>query len=127
MNILYEKTHEYLREEDGNYFLGISAYAAEQLGDITFVELPEVGKRFKKGEVVAVIESVKAVGECYAPVDLEITAVNNELKTKPELINQNPTGMGYICQVNVIEPNQLEQLMKAEEYEKMCESLEKGH
>lgn len=115
----YARTHEYIREEDGRFFLGISEYAAKELGDITYVELPEVGKNFKKGDVVATIESVKAVGECYAPVDLQITSLNEALRDKPELINTDPLGHGYICEVTVSDSAQLTSLMSPEEYEKM--------
>jgi len=117
--IYYNRTHEYIKEVDGSYRVGISEYAAGELGDVTFVELPEVGKKFARGEVLATIESVKAVGECYAPVDLEILAVNEELQTKPELINQDPLGAGYIAQVSVLDLTQLGDLMSPEEYEKM--------
>jgi len=117
--IYYAKTHEYLKEEDGVYTIGISEYAANELGDVTFVELPEIGKKFSRGEVLATIESVKAIGECYAPVDVEVISVNNELRTKPELINHDPLGAGYIAQVSVLDLTQLGALMSAEEYEKM--------
>ncbi len=117
--IYYGKTHEYIKEVDGSFYLGISAYAAEQLGDVTYVELPEVGKAYKKGEVVATIESVKAVGECYAPIDLSIVSVNQSLSDKPQLINEDPLGAGYICEVNVDDPAQLQSLMSQADYDAM--------
>ncbi len=117
--IYYGKTHEYLKKINGKYHLGISEYAAEELGDITYVELPEVGKEFKRGEVVATIESVKAVGECYAPVDLKVVGVNDELADTPEKINEDPLGDGYIAEVEVLKEEQIKELLTKEQYDQM--------
>ena len=86
-NVLCTKTHEYVLEKDGNYEVGITDYAIEQLGDIVFVELPEEGSEFTKNEVFATIESVKAASEVYMPISGKVIAVNEEIVNKPELLN----------------------------------------
>ena len=86
-NVLCTKTHEYVLEKDGNYEIGITDYAIEQLGDIVFVELPENGAEFTKNEVFATIESVKAASEVYMPISGKVIAVNEEIVNKPELLN----------------------------------------
>ncbi len=88
-NILCSKSHEYVYEENGNYNIGLTDYALEQLGDIVFVELPEVGASYTKGEIFAAIESVKAASEIYMPVSGTVIAVNEELIEKPELLNES--------------------------------------
>ena len=86
-NMLCTKTHEYVLEKDGNYEVGITDYAIEQLGDIVFVELPEEGTEFTKNEVFATIESVKAASEVYMPISGKVISVNEEIVNKPELLN----------------------------------------
>ena len=86
-NVLCTKTHEYVLEKDGNYEVGITDYAIEQLGDIVFVELPEEGTEFTKNEVFATIESVKAASEVYMPISGKVISVNEEIVNKPELLN----------------------------------------
>ena len=88
-NVLCTKTHEYVLEKDGNYEIGITDYAIEQLGDIVFVELPETGAEFAKNEVFATIESVKAASEVYMPISGKVIAVNEEIVNKPELLNDD--------------------------------------
>ena len=84
-SMLCSKTHEYLTSEDGNYTIGLTDYAVEQLGDVVFVELPEVGSEFSKNEVFATVESVKAASEIYMPVSGKVVAVNEEIVSTPEL------------------------------------------
>ena len=86
-NMLCTKTHEYVLEENGNYEVGITDYAIEQLGDIVFIELPEVGAEFSKNEVFATIESVKAASEIYMPISGSVVEINEEIVDSPELLN----------------------------------------
>ncbi len=88
-NILCSKSHEYIYQEGSNYFIGLTDYAIEQLGDIVFVELPEVGSSYTKGEIFGTIESVKAASEIYMPVGGTIVEINEQLIEKPELLNEN--------------------------------------
>ena len=95
-NILCSKSHEYVYEKDGSYYIGLTDYAIEQLGDIVFVELPEVGSNFSKDEVFATFESIKAANEIYMPVSGKVIEVNEALINSPELINENPFGAWLI-------------------------------
>ena len=89
-NMLCSKSHEYVYEESGNYNIGLTDYAIEQLGDIVFVELPEVGTKYTKGEIFGTIESVKAASEIYMPVGGTVVEINEQLIEKPELLNEEP-------------------------------------
>ncbi|HIS89340.1 TPA: glycine cleavage system protein GcvH [Candidatus Avigastranaerophilus faecigallinarum] len=89
-NMLCSKSHEYVYEENGNYNIGLTDYAIEQLGDIVFVELPEVGTKYTKGEIFGTIESVKAASEIYMPVGGTVVEINEQLIEKPELLNEEP-------------------------------------
>lgn len=88
--ILCSKSHEYVYEKDGNYYIGLTDYAIEQLGDIVFVELPEVGASYAKGEIFGTVESVKAASEIYMPVSGKVVEINEQLIEKPELLNEQP-------------------------------------
>ncbi len=89
-NMLCSKSHEYVYEENGNYNIGLTDYAIEQLGDIVFVELPEVGTKYTKGEIFGTIESVKAASEIYMPIGGTVVEINEQLIEKPELLNEEP-------------------------------------
>lgn len=89
-NMLCSKSHEYVYEENGNYNIGLTDYAIEQLGDIVFVELPAVGTKYTKGEIFGTIESVKAASEIYMPIGGTIVEINEQLIEKPELLNEEP-------------------------------------
>jgi glycine cleavage system H protein len=115
----YGQTHEYIREEDGTYYLGISDHAQRELGDITYVELPSVGSEFAKSDVTCTVESVKAVGEVYAPVAIKVTGVNERLEDTPELVNEDATGAGWLLTVEVLDPAELGQLMDQAAYDAM--------
>lgn len=117
-NLKYTKTHEYARVEGNRAYVGITNYAQEQLGDIVFVELPEVGRQVKAGEVFSTVESVKAVSDCYAPVSGTIVEVNNKLADSPELLNKDPHGEGWICAIEMSDPGELNNLLDSESYEK---------
>lgn len=120
----YAKDHEYLRAEGDEAALGISDYAQEQLGDVVFVELPEVGKSFAKGEQVAVVESVKAASEIYMPVDGEVIAVNADLENEPGKVNGDPLGDGWFVRVKLKDKSQLDELMDQPAYNEFLASLE---
>jgi glycine cleavage system H protein len=119
--ILYTKEHEWARIEGQFAIVGITNYAQEQLGDIVYVELPEVGKKVKKMDAVATIEAVKTAADVYSPISGEVVEVNTELKEKPELINQDPYGRGWIFKIRMENPEEKSDLMSAEEYEKFLE------
>ena len=89
-NMLCSKSHEYVYEENGNYNIGLTDYAIEQLGDIVFVELPEVGTEYRKGEIFGTVESVKAASEIYMPISGKIIEINEQLIERPELLNEEP-------------------------------------
>ena len=98
-SMLCSKTHEYLLGDDGKYTVGLTDYAVEQLGDVVFVELPEAGAEFKKNEVFATVESVKAASEIYMPISGVVTAVNEDIVTTPEILNEDPHGKGWLIKI----------------------------
>ena len=116
----YSKEHEWaLDHGDGTATVGITDYAQEMLTDIVFVELPAVGKKVEQGGPLAVVESVKSVSDVYAPVGGEVLAVNLPLENKPELINQDAFGEGWIVKLKMDNPAELDSLMDAATYEAM--------
>jgi len=98
-NMLCSKSHEYVYEENGNYYIGLTDYAIEQLGDIVFVELPEIGSEYAKGEIFGTIESVKAASEIYMPVSGKVIEINEQLIEKPELLNEEPFDEMWLIKV----------------------------
>ncbi len=115
----YTKDHEWIDGESGT--IGITDHAQAELGDIVFVELPEQGRAIKAGEVLGTIESVKAVSELYAPASGTVAEVNAALTDKPEAINKDPYGTGWICRLELSSPAELEALMDAEAYASLVE------
>jgi glycine cleavage system H protein len=115
----YTKSHEYIMEDGGVYRVGLSAYAADSLGDITFVEMPEPGAKFAQGAAFANVESVKAVSEIYAPVDMEIVEINAVLADAPETVNASAMEAGWLVKVKVSNPAQLSGLMSQADYDVM--------
>lgn len=109
--IYYTEDHEWLSVEGGVATVGITDYAQEQLGDLVFVELPEVGRALSTGDATVVVESVKAASDVYAPVDGEITAVNEALSADPSLVNSAPLGDGWLWKQTIADESQLEGLM----------------
>lgn len=97
--ILCSKTHEYILEKDGIYTIGLTDYAVEQLGDIVFLELPDIGAEFAKGEVFATIESVKAASEIYMPISGKIVEINESVVDNPEILNESPYENGWLVKV----------------------------
>lgn len=113
-DLRYTDDHEWARLEDDKVRIGLDDYAQDQLGDIVFVELPQAGDTFKKGEVFATVESVKAVSECYMPVGGKIVSVNNDLEESPELVNNSPYGDGWFVVINPGNPSEMDALMTNE-------------
>jgi glycine cleavage system H protein len=107
----FTEDHEWLRVEGGVATVGITDYAQEQLGDLVFVELPEVGRALAKGDAAVVVESVKAASDVYAPADGEITEVNDKLSSDPALVNSSPAGDGWLWKMKLADESQLEGLM----------------
>ena len=116
--------HEYVRVEEGLATIGITNYAQGQLGDIVFVELPEIGKSFAKGDEAAVVESVKAASEVYAPVSGEVAAVNEALEGEPAKVNSDAMGDGWFLQMKLSDEGELEGLMTEDAYKAYLETLE---
>ncbi|MCI0445151.1 glycine cleavage system protein GcvH [bacterium] len=115
----YTKEHEWIKKENSEAIVGITTYAQKELGDIVYVELPAVGKKFAMGEAFGSIESVKAVSEIYAPLEMEIVSVNSTVADQPELINQDPHGKGWLVKVKLGNNADLDSLLSASEYEEL--------
>ena len=118
-DLRYTKDHEWVKVEGDVATIGVTDYAASQLGDVVFVDLPAVGKAVDQFATFGVVESVKAVSDLYAPVSGEITDVNAELGAKPELVNSDPFGDGWMIRVKVADPGQLTDLLDAAGYEQL--------
>ncbi|HEY7941590.1 MAG TPA: glycine cleavage system protein GcvH [Candidatus Limnocylindrales bacterium] len=118
----YTDDHEWLRVEGDAGLVGITAYAADQLGDIVFVELPAVGARFERGKTFGVVESVKAVSDLFAPVAGEVTEVNPALADQPELVNTEPYGAGWLVRLRLSDPAQADALKDAAAYREMTKA-----
>jgi glycine cleavage system H protein len=116
-DLRYTKDHEWVRVVGDMATVGITDYAAEQLGDIVFVELPEIGRAVVQATAIGVIESVKAVSDLFAPVGGEVVESNSELSTSPELINTDPFGKGWMLRVKVADAGQVAGLLDAAAYE----------
>jgi len=118
----YAKSHEYVHMEGEVGTVGITDYAQKELGDVVFVELPQVGTQLEAGDELGSIESVKAVSELFAPVSGEVIEINETLAEKPELINTDPYGDGWMIRIRISDATELDDLMNAEEYEEYCET-----
>lgn len=118
-DLRYTKDHEWVRVEDGQARVGITDHAQKSLGDIVYVELPPLGTAVKKGERVAAVESVKAVGEVFAPLSGKIVAVNEAITKNPGLINRDPYGQGWLFLLAVADPKENEGLLSPEAYEEL--------
>lgn len=112
----FTEDHEWIRVEDGTATVGITDYAQDQLGDLVFVELPEVGKSLSKGDTAVVVESVKAASDVYTPVDGEVTEVNEALGSDPSLVNSAPMGDGWLWKMKLSDESQLGGLMDEDAY-----------
>lgn len=119
----YAETHEWVRlEDDGTVVVGITDHAQDALGDIVYVELPEVGANADSGGEVAVVESVKAASDIYSPVSGEIVEINSGLEDVPETVNQSPYGDGWLFRVKLADPEDIESLMDADGYKSMIDA-----
>lgn len=115
-DLRYSKEHEWVRVEDSRATIGITSFAADELGDIVFVELPEVGASVSQFAPFGVVESVKAVSDLFAPISGEVVEVNEALRDTPELLNSDPFGEGWIARVALSETTELDALMDADAY-----------
>ena len=122
-NRKYSEDHEWVEVDGENGVIGISDYAQEQLGDVVFVELPEVGKVLDRSDEVAVVESVKAAAEVYAPVSGEVVEVNEELNGDPSLVNTDPFGDGWFAKLKLSDASELDELMDEEAYKTFVAGL----
>jgi glycine cleavage system H protein len=121
--MFYTKEHEWVKVDGNIATVGISDYAAHQLGDITFVELPAVGKAVKQFEVLCAIESVKAASDIYAPVSGTVASVNEELTTRPEIVNESPEEAAWMATMKMTDPSEVENLMSREQYDEYQKGL----
>lgn len=119
----YTKEHEWVKIDGNTATVGISDYAAHQLGDITFVELPKPGKAVKQFEVLCAIESVKAASDIYAPVSGTVVSVNEELNTRPEIVNESPEEAAWMATMKMTDPSEVAKLMSREQYDEYRKGL----
>jgi glycine cleavage system H protein len=115
----YSQEHEWVQIEGENGVVGVTDFAAAELGDVVFVELPETGSEFSQGDTVGTIESVKAVADLYIPVSGEIVEVNQEVVDSPEMVNKDPMGDGWLFKVKLNDPSELDQLLDANGYSEL--------
>ncbi|MGI6620053.1 MAG: glycine cleavage system protein GcvH [Bacillota bacterium] len=120
-DLKYTKEHEWVRVDNGKARVGVTFYAQDQLGDVVFVELPEVGTEIRAGAMFATVESVKAVSDVYAPVSGTIVEVNEALNDSPELVNEDPYNEGWMVVIELSDPSELDNLMDSTAYQKMVE------
>lgn len=118
----YAKSHEYIHVEGETGTIGITDYAQKELGDVVFVELPQVGTQLEMGDELGSIESVKAVSELFSPVGGEVVEINERLADKPELVNTDPYGDGWMIKIKLGDPTEVDELMNAEEYAEYVET-----
>ena len=122
MTTLFTSDHEWLRIEGDVATIGVTDYAQSQLGDVVFVELPKVGRSLKKAEAAAVVESVKAASDVYAPVSGEVVESNPALEADPSLVNNDPQGEGWFFKLSLSDPSELDGLMDEAAYKAFCDS-----
>ena len=123
MTVKYTEDHEWVKIDGDTATVGITKYAAEQLGDVVFVELPEVGASFDKGGDMAVVESVKAASDVYAPVSGEVVEANDALTEAPETVNEAPEAGGWFAKLKLSDASELDGLMDEAAYKEFCEGL----
>lgn len=121
-DLRYTKDHEWVRLDGDEATIGITAYAADQLGDIVFVELPDIGRSLEQFATFGVVESVKAVSDLFAPVAGEVTGANDELASKPELVNSDPYGAGWMLRIRATDVAQLDTLLAPDAYDALVEA-----
>jgi len=121
--LLFSKEHEWVRVEDGTAFVGISAYAQDSLGDIVYVGLPEVGDEVAAGDIIGEVESVKSTSDLYTPVSGTITQINQSAVDKPEIINDDPYGEGWLYRIELKERTEIDELLSADQYDEYTREL----
>ena len=123
MDLYFSKEHEWVKISGTTATVGISDHAAHELGDITFVELPAVGKSVKQFETVAAIESVKAASDIYSPLSGKVTSINETLENAPEVVNESAEEAGWICTIEIADPSEVKNLMSKAEYDEYLKGL----
>ena len=123
MSTYFTEDHEWISVDGETGTVGISAYASKQLGDVVFVELPDIGASFDKGDEAAVVESVKAASEVYTPIGGEVTEVNSTLEDAPETVNLSPDGDGWFFKIKIADADELSSLMDEAKYKEYCDGL----
>ena len=116
-DLRYTKEHEWLKVEGSKGVIGITDFAQEQLGDVVFVEVPAVGTDLEQESTFGVVESVKTVSDLFAPISGKVAAVNKDLEANPELVNQDPFGKGWMIEIEMANPGQVDDMLSADEYE----------
>jgi glycine cleavage system H protein len=117
-DLLYTESHEWVRKEENSATVGITDYAQSQLKDIVYVELPQVGSTFKKGDSLGVVESVKTVADLFSPISGKVIEVNGSLKDHPQFVNEDPYGKGWMVRLEILDPKELDTLLSSADYEK---------
>jgi glycine cleavage system H protein len=120
-NLKYSKDHEWLRVDGDDYYVGITAYAVDQLGDIVFLDIPSVGESLTSEEPFGTVEAVKTVSDLFLPVDAEVLEFNEELDADPGIVNADPYGKGWIVKIRPENPEDIEGLLTAEEYQELID------
>jgi glycine cleavage system H protein len=123
MSVYYSKEHEWVRVDGDTATVGITEFAQGQLGDVVFVEVPEAGREVKQGGEAAVVESVKAASDVYAPIGGEVIEGNQAVVDEPSLVNSDPEGEGWFFRLRVADTNEINDLMNEEQYKAYCDSL----
>jgi glycine cleavage system H protein len=124
MNIFYTQQHEWIKVEGNTGTIGISTFAAKQLGDITFIELPDKGKSVKQFAVLCAIESVKAASDIYSPLSGKVSAVNTDLENAPQIINESPEEKGWIAKLELTDLKETSKLMNPQQYQEYLKGQE---
>ncbi len=122
VNLKYTKDHEWLRVEGNEGYVGITDFAQDQLGDIVFIEVETIGETLKKGESLGTVEAVKTVSDIFMPVSGKILEFNGQLEKKPELVNKEPYKEGWIVKIHIDNKKEIDDLLDAEKYKKICEA-----
>jgi glycine cleavage system H protein len=123
MSVYYTKEHEWVRVDGDTAIVGITDFAQGQLGDVVFVEVPEAGREVKQGGEAAVVESVKAASDVYAPIGGEVIEGNQAVVDEPSLVNSDPEGEGWFFKLRIADTNEINDLMNGEQYKAYCDSL----
>ena len=122
-DLLYTKTHEWVKKEgDNKVRVGITSYAQSELGDVVYIELPDLDRIVKAGTACTVVESVKAAYDIYAPVSGKVIEANTDLKNNPQLVNEDPYGKGWFSIIEMEDPQELTKLLSNKDYEKLCQA-----